>query len=159
MTTPANSTTTSTVLRCALLQNLQTIRNAYQRIQDHTDPPTANDCLPCNYALSSSNYLYPIMKVGRQTIGVHIVTMLYKKAILNNDPTPWPEGHDVSHLCSNRRCVNPDHLCTEPHATNQARNGCPPPVRCMSCMVTVSACFCEPECQKPPIGGVCDVCR
>ena len=32
--------------------------------------------------------------------------------------------YDVSHLCHERRCFNPQHLCLESHSYNLARNGC-----------------------------------
>ena len=32
-----------------------------------------------------------------------------------------PEGKEVSHLCHNRKCCNPDHLKCETHAKNMAR--------------------------------------
>lgn len=34
------------------------------------------------------------------------------------------KGEDVSHLCHNERCANPDHLCIEPHVANMSRHGC-----------------------------------
>ena len=33
-------------------------------------------------------------------------------------------GMDISHLCANKKCVNIEHLCLEPHAYNLGRIGC-----------------------------------
>jgi hypothetical protein len=59
---------------------------------------------------------------------------------------PIPAGHDLDHLCSVRRCVNPEHLEPVLNVVNIARavagrttcrNGHPRPVgpyrRCMEC--------------------------
>ena len=34
---------------------------------------------------------------------------------------PIPEGHEIDHLCRNRRCVNPDHLEAVAPVENQRR--------------------------------------
>ena len=34
------------------------------------------------------------------------------------------QGHDVSHLCHNTLCLNPNHLSLEPHAINNNRQRC-----------------------------------
>jgi hypothetical protein len=34
---------------------------------------------------------------------------------------PIPDGHDIDHLCRNRRCLNPYHLDAVPPSVNQQR--------------------------------------
>lgn len=64
----------------------------------------------------------------------------------------WTEGHDVSHLCGERMCCNPDHLCVEPSETNQQRKGCAGPnVRVVSPggeVFSISLCSHFPRCMK-----------
>jgi hypothetical protein len=39
-------------------------------------------------------------------------------------------GHkEISHLCKQKRCMNPSHLMAESCAANKSRNGCPAVIR------------------------------
>ena len=53
---------------------------------------------------------------GTKSVGAHIVS--YAVFV---DESPAPAGWSIDHLCSNRRCVNPDHLERVPHAENVRR--------------------------------------
>lgn len=53
------------------------------------------------------------------------------------------DGLDVSHLCHNPLCVNPEHLVRESKEANQRRKGCPGTIRCpCPCGHKFSACRC-----------------
>lgn len=55
------------------------------------------------------------------------------------------QGKDVSHLCGNCLCVNPDHLILEDSKTNQRRKGCKGYVTCpCPCNHTFNVCSCDP---------------
>jgi len=50
---------------------------------------------------------------------VHQLAYLEAKGVV-------PEaGFDISHLCHQHECCNPDHLIIEPHSINISRIGCP----------------------------------
>ena len=50
---------------------------------------------------------------------VHQVALLKKIGCIR-----LPEGHEPSHLCHNKQCVNMDHLVSEPHHVNMSRVAC-----------------------------------
>lgn len=58
------------------------------------------------------------------------------------------EGEDVSHLCGNARCFNPDHLLIESKANNQRRKNCKVSVACPCCNTFVNVCDHIPSCIK-----------
>jgi hypothetical protein len=57
---------------------------------------------------------YPQLKEGGKTVSAH----RHACQIMNGKPE---DGMDASHLCANRRCVNPNHLIWESHAENMER--------------------------------------
>lgn len=50
---------------------------------------------------------------------VHQVALLKKLGCVK-----LQEGHETSHLCHNKRCMNMDHLASEPHSINMSRVAC-----------------------------------
>jgi len=50
---------------------------------------------------------------------VHQVALLKKLGCVK-----LPEGHETSHLCHNKQCINTDHLASEPHNVNMSRVAC-----------------------------------
>ena len=50
---------------------------------------------------------------------VHQVALLKKLRCVK-----LPEGHETSHLCHNKLCINMDHLASEPHYINMSRVAC-----------------------------------
>ena len=50
---------------------------------------------------------------------VHQVALLRKLGCIR-----LQEGHETSHLCHNKQCVNMDHLMSEPHHVNMSRVAC-----------------------------------
>jgi hypothetical protein len=55
-------------------------------------------------------------------------------------------GH-VSHLCDQRSCFNPDHLCVETARENNSRKGCPGTLKCQ-CDHIVFTCPHFPACIR-----------
>ena len=55
---------------------------------------------------------------------------------------------DVSHLCHDDRCLNPDHLIQETHADNHARIGCPGWINPRGTNTLICACVHTPYCKK-----------
>lgn len=61
-----------------------------------------------------------------------------------------PAGYHVSHLCDNRACFNPDHLCAELAVVNNSRKGCPGEIACSEHHhVIVNLCPHSPRCIRP----------
>lgn len=59
-------------------------------------------------------------------------------------------GHHVSHLCDNRACFNPDHLCAELAVVNNSRKGCAGEIACSAHHhVIVNLCPHSPRCIRP----------
>jgi hypothetical protein len=61
-----------------------------------------------------------------------------------------PARHQISHLCDNRTCFNPDHLCAELAIVNNSRKGCPGEIACsVHHHVIVNLCPHSPRCIRP----------
>ena len=54
----------------------------------------------------------------------------------------------ASHLCANRRCVNPDHIVWESQSLNARRIGCVGILICECCATTQLQCHHDPQCIK-----------
>jgi hypothetical protein len=61
-------------------------------------------------------------RLFKKSLDSHILAMIIKRKA--NLEGPWPDGYTVSHLCHERRCVNPDHLELETMHINNERNKC-----------------------------------
>lgn len=60
-------------------------------------------------------------------------------------------GMQISHICDNRRCFNPDHLVEESPEDNNGRKGCPGNIYCPDHNWMIAAlCRHQPECIRPP---------
>lgn len=74
---------------------------------------------------------------------------------------PTPREEHLSHLCSDSRCFNPDHLRVETPEVNNSRKNCGFLFDC-GCGETILACFHEPKCigrrrgvvPRPPLAEV-----
>lgn len=77
--------------------------------------------------------------LGSKKLAHHIAIMATKG--LGPDWT-CPEGHDVSHLCGNNKCVKPSHLVVESRANNMSRIGCKGYVTVQNTTATVVVEFC-----------------
>jgi len=62
-------------------------------------------------------------------------------------------GEDVSHLCHNPACANPEHLCIESHAINMDRKACP------GSWVTVTVPCAHPDVCTEMHVAVVDMCK
>lgn len=60
---------------------------------------------------------YGVIRVGAATEGL----VLVHRAVYEFFHGPIPDGHEVDHLCSIRRCVNPAHLDACDHRENIMR--------------------------------------
>lgn len=84
---------------------------------------------------------------GSKKLAHHVAIMAVKQL-----GTDWscPDGHDVSHLCANNKCVNPFHLAVESRANNMSRIGCKGNVTVQDASATkvVKFCMCKhsPKC-------------
>lgn len=61
-----------------------------------------------------NSFGYAIIGYKGKQICAHVLSYLLHKGEI-------PEGFDVDHLCSNKACVNPDHLEAVTHQVNVAR--------------------------------------
>ena len=71
---------------------------------------------------------YPQMKLGchfkgrfstKQPYSMHqVIFQINKRCVLNL------AGHEISHLCHNKTCLNPKHLSYEPRHVNMTRDKC-----------------------------------
>ena len=57
-------------------------------------------------------------------------------------------GEDASHLCHNKKCLNPQHIIPEPTKLNQHRKGCIVWVKCNHCEKKLFVCPHGPTCIK-----------
>ena len=69
---------------------------------------------------------YPVRRMRFQ-----VVSILHFSSF-RNQSTPYPslDGMDYSHLCGKSQCVNPSHVCLEPHRVNCQRRTCHKEKRC-----------------------------
>ncbi len=58
------------------------------------------------------------------------------------------EHQHISHLCDERACFNPTHLCNESAEANNRRKGCPGDVTCKCCTATAFECPHIPKCIR-----------
>lgn len=72
--------------------------------------------------LGTNDYAYVNYRIGDPIDG-NRKRMSRKAATVALELTgrPWPKGMEVSHICNNRACVNPDHMLWETHSENLAR--------------------------------------
>jgi hypothetical protein len=54
----------------------------------------------------------------------------------------------ASHLCHNKCCLDPDHICLESQSYNMSRNCCPFKAPCPVCHTELDCCDHEPKCIK-----------
>lgn len=68
--------------------------------------------------------------------------------LVSEGSLPPTSEHEVSHLCHNPACVNPDHLIWEFHRANVAREKCryTRSIKCPGCEHTFSLCKHDPKC-------------
>ena len=102
------------------LDTLQKIR--------HGCSPNQDGCLLWTKGpYNTAQYPYGIMtlpwpcraSLKRKTFNVHRLMFLCHYQL-----TSLPDGFEVSHLCRNSRCVNPEHLIMEHHVINEDRKLC-----------------------------------
>ena len=105
------------LIQCMPIEYKKTLSS---RIQAHSHPEEATGCRLWGKSTASNGY--PQLKVTVQSWGskpqsVH--RLVYYMA--GNTSTP---GHEISHLCHNKLCVEVSHLSSEPPAVNSQRNNC-----------------------------------
>lgn len=94
-------------------------------------PPDLKGCIQYNGSQPrkdgyfSTKFKFPYAKAKKHSLLHHIIYILYHN-IYDLDSI---KGAEVSHLCSNKSCINVDHLFLESHADNKSRQGCCPPCR------------------------------
>jgi len=59
---------------------------------------------------------------GYKQILIHRAAYMLK--IKQTSRPPIPEGLEVSHLCNDKACANPEHLTLETHRSNHIRSQC-----------------------------------
>lgn len=89
------------------------------------------------------------VSLNRQKVLTHVLVYLY------HHPGEEVEG-DVSHLCGNRKCVNPIHLYAERHLTNTSRISCPGTFKPRDPNIgpTIQLCEHTPRCKHTTIYDV-----
>ena len=114
-------------------------------------PSHALNChLAVHLALHDASKPYRSLPLGarHQKIAAHVAAYMVNNVVLK--PTG---GLQVSHLCHNGGCVNPDHLLPETRAENLARNMCQgwKLVTCpCPCAVRFNPCPHQPQCLLRP---------
>src|SRR5229473_3334209 len=69
----------------------------------------------CWLWIGGTNGRYPLFGISRRT-RVYAHRFSYEEFV-----GPIPSGLEIDHLCSNIKCVNPDHLQPVTHQENQRR--------------------------------------
>jgi hypothetical protein len=109
----ANDVTPAAAQRC-----LERLRSGYERVAAAIAVPTTGCLLHCK---SPSEARYPKTKIQgageRKEYYIHHLVLRGKGAAID-------AALQVSHLCHNKRCINPDHIIAEPGEYNRMRQGC-----------------------------------
>ena len=86
--------------------------------------PMENGCHVWIGKIGTHGYAYCSYRKGRRRFHRKAATVAFELKY-----GAVPDGKEVSHLCSNRRCVNPDHLIAETHRDNLERREWRPQTR------------------------------
>ena len=86
----------------------------------HTNRGPRGTCV--EYGTQSTN---EYIQTSRTINGRKIYDRVHRVALLQKiREISLPEGLEASHLCHNKRCMEPKHIVAEPHAVNMSRNTC-----------------------------------
>lgn len=94
-----------------------------RRLYENSEAYGVLGCLLCKLGGGGARYstltvTFPWNKKKKTVLSHRFSYMLRTKVF------DLPENMQVSHICHNRRCVNPDHLSLEPNHINQDRQVC-----------------------------------
>jgi len=77
---------------------------------------------------------------GQVKVLAHIVAWMTQ-----SDQMP-SKGEDISHLCHNSKCLNPNHMTIESKKANNLRKGCQVKFKCPCCEHEAVVCRHNPKC-------------
>ncbi len=120
------------------------INKTYERVMMKVKKNSATGCSIVQLKPSKSKgYAQAFVQGTNKKVLVHILSYWF-----SHGPFDPSDGKDVSHLCHNPLCINPEHLIREDSLTNQRRKGCIRTVTCpCGCNHTFSVCHCPvPKC-------------
>lgn len=98
---------------------------------------------------------YPRVKIGQQMVYAHHISFMAANVEERNKSmfqSSWRDTTmEISHICGNPKCVNPNHLLLEPEQFNKHRDACHALAfnfSCPSCSSVIDTCPHVPRCIK-----------
>lgn len=98
---------------------------------------------------------YPRVKLDGAMTYAHHISFVAAHIDKRNNPIfrrDWVDPSlEISHICGNPKCINPEHLLLEPEALNKHRDCCHAftfLTRCPNCLATIDSCPHIPPCVK-----------
>ena len=112
----------------------------HKRMMSNAKTTGPKNCKVVNLTpTKEKGYAQAFVKGSTTKVLAHVLSFWISKGSF--DPT---DGKDISHLCHNPLCVNPDHLVREDKEINQRRKGCVGTVTCpCGCRHEFSVCNCS----------------
>ena len=135
-----------------IIQSIDRLRLGYR---NYFEPMSSNDtnCFIVNKATNRKDGYVKCKVKGsdRKEYYAHHLILLLIPDKRKDLKKVYNSNYQVSYLCHNKRCINPDHLMIETITMNQKRNACngQKSMHCNHCNHKVSRCTHHPPCILP----------
>lgn len=127
------------------MEEMETFKKKYfNKIMSHTTLASNGQCQLWGRAKKKSKgghygIISCYWRGKSRTFSVHRLVLVFSRGWHLDDISD--DGIEVSHLCHNSLCVNPQHLSYEPHQVNTIRRACVNAGRCTGHFGVYPACL------------------